>query len=142
VFTDCPGDVITGTVRVRSGSYVVTADDGGEYNFGAYLDGEELHVGPGGSVAKLNKDREGTIDLGGGSSLRVRDGKCRYRALDDSFQAKCRFEARDGRTVLVYRWPDPLRGGKITRAGLVYLEDRRLLVSPELVEYVYTRSVT
>lgn len=142
VGTDCEPDVVTGDLRVRAGRYVVAAADGGAYNFGAYLDGEVLHVGPGGAVAKLDADRTGTVDLGGGSRLVVGDGACRFTSSSEDFEDDCRFVERQDRTILEYRWPDPFRGGKVTRAGLVYLDADRLLVSPELVEYTFTREET
>jgi len=139
VSADCEPDVVTGDLRVRAGRYVVAAADGGAYNFGAYLEGEVLHVGPGGAVAKLDADRTGTVDLGGGSSLAVGDDTCRFTSPSEELEDDCRFVTRKGRTILEYRWPDPFRGGKVTRAGLVYLKVDRLLVSPELVEYAFTR---
>ncbi len=143
VFSDCEPEEYQGRLRVRTGGYVVVADDGGEYNLGAYVDEEVLYLGPG-VVAQLDRTRQGTVRLGGSERLVVGDGRCSYTSAfqEEAIERKCRFVERDERTVLIYTAPDPFEGGEITRNGLVYLPGPRLLVSPEIVERPYTREAT
>ena len=143
VFADCEPDVYEGRLRVRTGGYVVVADDGGEHRFAAYVDDGVLYLGTG-VVARLDKDRQGTVRWGGSERLVVGDGECSYTSAfqEEPIERKCRFVERDGRTVLIYTAPDPFEGGEITRNGLVFLPDERLLVSAEIVERPFTRDVT
>jgi hypothetical protein len=141
-FTDCAPDVATGKLSVQTGGYVVKQSDGGEYNFGAYVDGSRLFLGHG-IVARLDRDRRGTVHLGGSEELRVGDGRCTYTSVfvKKPIDRPCSFVTRSGRTVLLYEAPDPFKAGsgRVARAGLVYLPGPRLLVSPELVERPFTR---
>lgn len=141
-FSDCEPDQLEGTLRVRTGGYVVVAKDGGEYNLPAYVDGDTLYLAPGGVATRLSRSRQGVVHLGGSELLEIGDGLCTYSAVfqKQPIVRKCKFVKRAGRTVLLYTAPDPFSGGKIGRNGLVYLSDQRLLVSPELVERPYTRA--
>lgn len=141
-YSDCDPDTVSGAVRVATGGYVLTQADGTELDYAAYLDGNELHVGQGAVVARLGRDRQGTVDIGGGTQLHVGDGRCRYTQPFEPTVVKrpCAFVHRRGRIVLEYTAPDPYAGGKLDRQGLVYLAGQRLLVSPELVERPFTRA--
>ena len=142
-FTDCEPEVVTGRLRVQRDGYALEQADQSADEYAAYVDGDTLYLGAG-IVAPLDADRRGTVQIGPGETLRVGDGRCRYRSSfdDEVIDRPCRFERRKGRTVLIYVAPNPFDGGKVERNGLVYLPDLGLLVSPELVERPYTRSST
>ena len=120
--------------------YEIEAPDGGFYNFAAYAADDGLHLGYG-VVARLSSKREGTVELGPNERLKILDGTCRYSStFSDPVEARCRFVKRDGRTVLLYTGPDQFAAGAVGTAALVYLPEQRLLVSPDLVERIYTRA--
>lgn len=141
VFTDCEPDTLTGKVRVEEDRYALVEADGTEIDYDAYVGADGLHVGFG-VVAQLGPDRQGTVDIEPNEQLEIGDGRCRYSApnLKHAVSARCSFVRRRGRTVLLYKAPDPLHNGKIAVTGLVYLTGSRLIVSPELVELPFTRT--
>jgi len=138
--TDCGDDTVNGALEIHTGGYDIVQNDGTAYHFGAYVAGDELHVG-GDPVARLDEDRNGTVSLGAGVRLRIEDGRCRYTepGLADPIEEPCRFVRRQHRTVLLYTAPDPFEGGKVGERGLVYLAGQRLVVGPELVERPFAR---
>jgi hypothetical protein len=139
IHQDCDPEVIEGSYDVRATGFLVTEPDGRRRLLIAYVDGDVLHLAEGPAV-RLDREREGTIEIGPSERLRVGDGRCRYTSTSaDPVEARCRFVERAGRTILLYRGPDPFAGGAPGTNGLVYLPESRLLVAPELVDRTYTR---
>ena len=128
-----PGlSTLTGKVRVEEDRYALIEADGTEIDYDAYVGADGLHVGWR-CQKQLRPDRQGTVDIEPNEQLEVGDGTCRYTAPDlkHAISAGCSFVRRSGRTVLLYKAPDPLHGGKTAVTGLVYLPRYRLVVSPE-----------
>lgn len=141
VFTDCEPDTLAGKVRVEEDRYALVETDGTEIDYDSYAGTDGLHVGFG-IVAQLDASRQGTVDIEPNEQLQIGDGRCRYTAPDlkKPISAPCSFVRRSGRTVLLYKAPDPLHEGKVAVTGLVYLARSRLVVSPELVERPFKRA--
>ncbi len=53
---------------------------------------------------------------------------------------KCHWEDKDGRTLFIYEAPDAFDKTKTKETGLVYLKDDGLLVSPEMLDMVYSKT--
>jgi len=138
-FTDCEPEEIDGHLRVDDGGYVLVEADGTETDYAAYLDGAGLHLGFG-VVDRLDRDREGLVELAPGERLEVGRRSCTYRApvLSEPVHTACAFVRSHGRTLLRFRKADPTDDTKTVVDALVYLPASRLLVSPELVERTFT----
>jgi hypothetical protein len=141
VFTDCEPDTLRGKVRVEEDRYALVEADGTEIDYDSYVGADGLHAGFG-VVAQLDRHRHGTVDIVPNEQLEIGDGHCRYTApnLKHPISAPCSFVRRSGRTVLLYKAPDPLHEGKVAVTGLVYLARSRLVVSAELVERPFKRT--
>jgi hypothetical protein len=138
-FTDCAPDTTVGTVTVVPTGYQVTRGDGTVRSFAAYVDpAGQLHLGFG-AVGQLSAKRTGSVQLSGGERLTVGAHGCTGTQGGRTEAVACRFVRDHGRTVLEYPVQDTAVKGGVRLAGLVYVKASRLLVSPELVERVYTR---
>ena len=138
-FTDCSPEPITGRVQPTDTGYQVTRRDGTAAHVAAYVDpGGQLHLGFG-TVGQLAADRTGAVSIAPGEQLTVgRDG-CTDVQAGQSKTIPCRFVRDRGRTVLVYPVTDIAAPGGTRQAGLVLVPRYGLLVSPELVDRVYSR---
>jgi hypothetical protein len=140
IHQDCDPDVVEGRYTVRATGFDVAPAERPRRFLIAYVEDDVLHLAEG-PAARLDRDREGTIEIGPSERLRVGDGRCRYSSTSaDPIEARCRFVERGGRTILLYRGPDPFAVGTVGTNGLVYLPESRLLVAPELVERTYARA--
>jgi hypothetical protein len=138
-FTDCSPDAISGRVEATDTGYQVTRADGTAAHFAAYVDpGGQLHLGFG-TVGQLAPDRTGTVGIGPGEQLTVGRTGCVDVQGGRSRPVPCRFVRDRGRTALVFPVADVAAAGGTRQAGLVLVPSYRLLVSPELVDRVYSR---
>ena len=138
-FTDCPPDTTTGRLLVGPTGYEVTRADGTTARFAAYVDPTgRLHLGFG-AVGQLAADRTGTIAVAPSEQLVVGRAGCLDVQAGQSRPILCHFFRNRGRTVLSYPTTDIAAPSGIRQAALVLVGSSRLLVSPELVDRVYTR---
>ncbi len=138
-FTDCSPDTATGKITVTDSGYQLRRADGSGIRFGAYVDtSNQLHVGFG-SVGRLATDRTGTANVSPSEQLVVATTGCRYVQVGAAQAVPCQFIQDSGRTILAYSAPNVAAPGTSQVAGLVYLPELRLLVSPDMVDRVYRR---
>jgi hypothetical protein len=137
-FTDCPPDTATGTVTVTDNGYQLRRSDGSVIRFTAYVDSSrQLHLGFG-SIGRLAANRTGTVNVSPSEQLVVGAAGCRYVQAGAAQAIPCQFIQDSGRTILTYPAPAGAPGtGQL--AGLVYLPDLRLVVSPDMVDRIYRR---
>ena len=137
-FTDCAADTITGKVTVTDSSYQLRRPGGSTIQFSAYVDSSnQLHLGFG-AVGRLAPDRTGTVNVAPSEQLVVTSTGCQYVQAAATQAIPCQFTQDAGRTILTYPAPIGVPGtGQL--AGLVYLPDLRVLVSPDMVNRVYRR---
>lgn len=135
-FTDCPPDTATGTVTATDNGYQLRRADGSVIRFTAYVDsGRQLHLGFG-SIGRLAADRTGTVNVSPSEQLVVGTTGCQYVQAGAAQTIPCQFIQDAGRTILTYTAPAAVPGaGQL--AGLVYLPDLRLVVSPDMVNRIY-----
>jgi hypothetical protein len=137
-FTDCPADTATGKVTVTDSSYQLRRADGSAIRFSAYVDtSNQLHLGFG-ALGRLAANRTGTVNVAPSEQLVVANTGCRYVQVGATQAIPCQFTQDSGRTILTYPAPVGVPGtGQF--AGLVYLPELRLLVSPDMVDRIYRR---
>ncbi|HSO96636.1 MAG TPA: hypothetical protein VLV81_11405 [Acidimicrobiia bacterium] len=137
-FTDCPPDTATGSVTVTDNGYQLRRRDGSTIRFTAYVDSNrQLHLGFG-AIGRLAADRTGTVNVSPSEQLVVGTTGCRYVQAGAAQTIPCQFIQDGGRTILTYPAPAGAPGtGQL--AGLVYLPDLRLVVSPDMVDRIYRR---
>ncbi len=138
-FTDCSPEAAAGTVTATDHGYELRRANGSTIRFSAYVDGlSQVHLGFG-TVARLSAARTGTVNVSPSERLVITASGCRYVAAGVTHPSACQFIPDAGRTVLTYTAPNPAAAGTTLTAGLVYLPDLRLIVSPDMVDRVYPR---
>jgi hypothetical protein len=139
-FTDCSPDTAAGKLTVIDSGFQLHRADGSTIRFSAYVDStNQVHLGFG-TVGRLAVNRTGTISVSPSEQLVVTTSGCRYVQAGVAQPTPCQFTQDAGRTILTYNAPNPAAAGTTQPAGLVYLPDLRLIVSPDMIDRVYPRA--
>ena len=141
----CSREKQSGKLELRSWEIAVGQPDGSAYLFGGYLDSAgKLHLAVLGDQPKpqpMSEERKGSIDISMFEKLTLgKTCEIEHTLKETSNATPCRWEEKDGRTLLLYERPSRFEEGKKEEVGLVFLKDEGIIVPPVLLEMVFEKS--